>query len=90
LIFNDIIVIGLEAFFELLFCGALESRINLMNSNGEVMGSVTGYFCLILTLVFLPTVLIVIQFLSKSKLQDKIFEQRWGGLYYLIKLDDPF
>ena len=54
---------------------------------GELTGVVAGYVCFGLVCMLLPFALVLVIVVSKERLKDPQFKQRWGSAYAGIKTD---
>ena len=70
IIWGEILMISLEAYFELLIAGYLNFSFQLHTTNGEVFAIYVAYYCLILSLIVLPFVMIYIAFQKMDTNQD--------------------
>jgi len=90
LLFGEIILISLEAYFEFLIGGYMNAYSSLDTTSGEKVGRYSGYYSLIVAAVVLPVFMIYVICQPKDRLRDPDFEQRWGSLYSGIRIDNKW
>ena len=62
LFFNNIITITLEGFFDFVICGIINIYTQDVSTNGEVLGIILSYFCIYMSVIYIPLTLLWILF----------------------------
>lgn len=88
LFFNQIIRIGMEAYYEFFLIGYMNYKTAEFTYNGEVLGVLETIFVLTMILVILPILSIFITFKTKDQLENKNLKQYIGVLYESTKTDN--
>jgi hypothetical protein len=81
LFFGEILMISLEAYIEILIAGYLNFSFKLSTTFGEQFAVYVAYYCLALSLVLLPFVMIYILCNKKDTIRTEAFTNRWGVMY---------
>jgi hypothetical protein len=81
LIFGELIVISLEAYFEFIIAGYLNYLFQLNSTDGEVTAIYTSYYSLVMAIIILPSMMIFVINRPLSEIKEESFKKRWGSLY---------
>ena len=88
--FRDIFGVSIETYLQFLIIGYLTYTAGRFTSIGESLGSLIGYFIIILSVFFLPSVLLDITFFSTKKQltrKNSRFNKMLGVIYENYLLD---
>lgn len=77
----------LEGYIELLIAGYINYYFSLDSTNGEVGASYLAYYCLIVSLIIMPIVMIYIIMQDSETVRSENFSDKWGVLYEGLKTE---
>jgi len=77
----------LEGYIELLIAGYINYYFSLDSTNGEVGASYLAYYCLIVSLIIMPMVMIYIIMQDSETVRSGNFSDKWGVLYEGLKTE---
>ena len=52
-------MLGIEGFFELIFSSYLSISGGIFSTDGEIIGIILSYLCVLIALIFLPIALLI-------------------------------
>lgn len=81
LFFGEVILISLEAYFELLISGYMNYLFKLHSKNGELIAVYSSYYCILMALIILPLMMVYVLTRPMAVIQQNWFENRWGSLF---------
>ena len=86
--FNTILAMSIEGLIEFIIFGYLNTMTRELTMNGEILGFAFGTFSLYMSGLILPLILIVLIVMKKKEsFKRKKFNERWGALFELVKVN---
>jgi hypothetical protein len=90
LLFNELILISLGSYFELLISGYLNYLEPLYTYSGDIISVYLSYYCLVMTIILLPLSFIYLLTREVQNINNPYFLNSYGGLCEGVSIRDKW
>ena len=73
LLFNEIVIISLEAYYEFLIGGYMNILFSMDDKSGETIGTYSAYYAICVCVIILPGIMVFILLQGFDKLKEPSF-----------------
>lgn len=79
--FNEIIILNIEAYLELLIAAFINYNFSLNTTDGEIFGTIVSYHAIVICMVVMPAISIWVVAQDMETIRSGSFEFNWGAFY---------
>ena len=80
----------MEGFFDFLIYGLLNAYTANTSMNGEILGILIAYFCLLMIILLSISLIYTILTKNEKQLANEEFKKRWGSLFEFLDTKNKF